>query len=284
LFDRAEPGQLRRAGDDRKGTSVTIVVTRATGATAKPVGLLYIEPGHQVLDAGSATSLIGSGLNPATLADLLSACTAPERCGVHLYRSVSQRTTRPELRERYLHFLQETMDHVDRLEQLIVAAGGDPHYVSPSARITEKAGAGLVESTYLLGGSVDPMTAEVAMLEAVMLAEAKDRANWELLAGLCPSIADRELRGRFEAVTAEVLAQEEEHYGWAHDTRALLLAALVGADGSGPASAAPTEIDLRDLSRDELYAAAQDADIPGRSQMTKQQLARAVAQQTGGRR
>ena len=43
------------------------------------------------------------------------------------------------------------------LEELITGAtGGDPQYVSPAARATEKAGAGLVESTYLLAGSVDP--------------------------------------------------------------------------------------------------------------------------------
>lgn len=264
---------------------MTIVVTRATGATAKPVGVLYIEPELQVLDAGSATELAATGLNPAFLADLLSAAAAHERCGVHLYRSVAGRTMRPEFRERYEHFLEETTRHVELLEELISSAGGDPHYVSPAARATEKAGAGLVESTYLLGGSIDPMTAELAMLEAVMLAEAKDHQNWELLAQVSSAMAEGDLRAQFERVTAEVLAQEEEHYGWSHAARAELLATLVGvAPDAAPSTTVEHEIDLRDKTKAELYAAAQDADVPGRSQMTKQQLARAVAQQSGGAR
>jgi hypothetical protein len=88
---------------------------------------------------------------------------------------VAGRTADADLRQQYEHFGDETRDHVERLEQLIVASGGDAQYVSPSARATERAAAGLLESTFLLEGSLDPVTADLAMLEAVMLAEAKDR-------------------------------------------------------------------------------------------------------------
>ena len=266
---------------------MTTVVTKATGGSAKPVGMLYVEPELQVLDAGSRTSLAESGLDAAFTADLLSACLAHERCGVHLYRSVAGRSTKAELREQYEHFGEETTEHVRLLEELIAGAGGDPQYVSPSARATEKAGAGLVESTYLLTGSVDPATAELAMLEAVVLAEAKDHANWELLAQLAAQMTDGDLRARFESVSGEVLAQEQQHYSWARDTRAELLYALATGDGAGregPAASTEQTIDLTTMSRDELYAAAQDLDIQGRSQMTKDELARAVADQRGARR
>jgi hypothetical protein len=66
---------------------MTTLVTKARGGTAKPVGVLYVEPELQVLDAGSDTALADTGLEPAFTADLLSACLAHERCGVHLYRS-----------------------------------------------------------------------------------------------------------------------------------------------------------------------------------------------------
>jgi rubrerythrin len=238
------------------------------------VGVLYIEPELQVLDAGSTTALVETGLDPAFTADLLSACLAHERCGVHLYRSVAGRTTIDELRARYQEFGAETAEHVRLLEELIGASGGDPQYVSPSARATEKAAAGLLESTFMLAGSVDDVTAELAMLEAVMLAEAKDHANWELLADLATRMADGEVRTRAEAVTSEVLAQEEEHYSWAHDARAEMLLRLAGG-GQEPV------IDLDSITRDELYATAQDLDIEGRSNMNKEELAEAVADEQG---
>ena len=264
---------------------MSVVVTRATGGTAKPVGVLYVEPDQQVLDAGAATALAEAGVDAAATADLLSACLAHERCGIHLYRSVAGRTTIAELRERYEHFGAETVEHARRLEALVGETGGDPQYVSPAARATEKAAAGLVESTYLLAGSVDPPTAELAMLEAVMLAEAKDRANWVLLAQIAARMAAGEVRDRFEAVVDAVLEEEEEHYSWAHDTRAaMLLARATGSPEPAVSSRRPEAEDVIDLSsqtRDELYVAAQELEIEGRSQMTKDQLARAVAERTG---
>jgi rubrerythrin len=286
---------------------MTIVVTRATGATAKPVGTLYVPPEVQVTDAGSQTALADTGLDAAFTADLLSACVAHERCGTHLYRSVAGRTSMRNLRQQYERFGAETERHVQLLEELVLSAGGDPHYVSPAARATELAGSGLVESTYRLGGSLDDLTAELAMLEAVLLAEAKDHDNWELLAQLTATMAAGPVRSQFESVCAEVLAQEEEHYGWARRARTTMLFGLATGGAEPPArtaagdrgrteaaprrSASPTgarsgatrRIDLDELTRDELYQQAQDLAIEGRSQMTKDELRDAVAR-AGGKR
>lgn len=259
-------------------------VTKAVGGVAKPVGLLYGEPDRQVEPA--PPGLVDSGVDAAFTADLLSACVAHERCGLHLYRSVATRTAFDDLRVQYERFGAETAEHVRILEELITAAGGDPMYVSPSARATEKAGAGLVESTYLLAGSVDATTAELSMLEAVMLAEAKDHGNWELLATIAEQMAPSRVRSQLEAATAEVLAQEEEHHTWASETRAgMLLSLSLGrapdrplvAGGGGSAGA----VDVDAMTKDELYAMAQELDIAGRSQMNKDELAAAVAEQTG---
>jgi rubrerythrin len=260
---------------------MTTVVTKAIGGCAKPVGVLYIEPAIQAKDAGSSNGLVETGLHPSFTADLLSACLAHERCGVHLYRSIAARTTMEEMRKRYEHFGQETLEHVRLLEELITATGGDPMYVSPSARVTEKVGAGLVESTYELTGSIDIDTAELAMLEAVVLAETKDHANWELLAQLAAAMNPGNVRTQLEAVTSEVLAQEEEHVGWARDARARMLFGLA-TGGAAPSPARADEVvDLSARTKDELYAQAQDLEIEGRSQMTKSELAEAVAAQTG---
>ena len=265
---------------------MTLVVTKAVGGTAKPVGVLYIEPDLQVLDAGAGTALEETGLAPEMTADLLSACLAHERCGVHLYRSVAARTTSSELRRQYESFGEETAEHVRILEELIKASGGDPHYVSPSARATEKAGAGLVESTFALGGSTDPMTAELAMLEAVMLAEAKDLANWELLDMITAQMADGDVRTQLQAAVTKVLAQEEEHHGWAATQRTQMLFSAMTGGAASPQQAGTRRggaSPAASMSKEELYARAQDLGIAGRSNMTKDQLEQAVTKQTGGK-
>ena len=124
------------------------------------------------------------------------------------------------------------------------------------------------------------MTAELVMLEAVMLAEAKDHSNWELLAQLASTMTDGALRRRMQTVTTDVLAQEEQHYRWAHDTRARLLLSLAGVDRVAPRST-PDTTRVDERTRDELYAQAQRMDIPGRSQMTKDELRAAVSAQEG---
>jgi ferritin-like metal-binding protein YciE len=254
------------------------VVTASEGSSAKPVGVLYMEPERAVLDAGSDTALSRSGLDAEFLADLLSACLAHERCGVHLYRSVAQRSEEPELVSWYEQFGRETLEHVARLEQLITNSGGSPAYVSPAARATEQAASAMLESTFMLAGSLDRDTAELAMLEAVMLAEAKDRANWEMLTQLAGQVADDDLRQQLALVTEEVLAQEVEHHSWARDTRTAMLIRRAGGEAmssTGPGEAG--ESGQNGASKSELYEVAKQLGIEGRSNMTKAQLAQAVA-------
>jgi rubrerythrin len=257
---------------------MTTVVTSATGGRASPAPAVYVPPERQEVAAESA-AFAEAGLDSAFLGDLLNACLAHERCGVHLYRSVSGRTGDPALRAQYERFGAETLEHVAKLEELIASSGGDPQYVSPSARSTEKAAAGLLESTFLIDGSLDPLTAELAMLEAVMLAESKDRANWVVLAEVAAALGASAIRSRFEEVTTDVLSQEEEHYTWATDTRTTLLLSL--ATSVAGAAGTPAVDDGGDEpTRDELYEAAKELDIAGRSRMTKDQLLVAVE---GGR-
>jgi len=97
-------------------------------------------------------------------------------------------------------------------------------YVSPAARATEKSGIGLLESTFLLAGSVDLMTQELVMLDAVLLAEAKDHANWSCLSSLVGHMPDGDVRGAFQAAVERVEPQEDDHFGWAQDMRCKMIA------------------------------------------------------------
>ena len=73
---------------------MTIVVTSETGGTAQPAEAVYVPPDRAVYEAGS-DALAEAGVDASFVADLLSACLAHERCGVHLYRSVAARPPMP---------------------------------------------------------------------------------------------------------------------------------------------------------------------------------------------
>jgi rubrerythrin len=216
----------------------TLIPTAATGARSMPQQMTVVDPARTQVPEAKAEFLAGTELNGPFVADLLSDMLAHERCGVQLYRSAEQRTNNPILQERYRHFGEETAEHVAILETLITELGGDPAYVSPAARATEKAGAALLESTFLLGGSVDLLTQEQVLLDAVLLAEAKDHANWACLAGMVEDLPTGDVRMALETATDEVEVQEDEHLRWAQDTRCRMISLQAT---SGPTSSLSTK-------------------------------------------
>ncbi|MCU1344094.1 MAG: hypothetical protein JWL70_360 [Acidimicrobiia bacterium] len=198
----------------------TLTVTRTNGGRSTAAPMTYIDPHIPPLVAPEP--LAGSGLNVPFLMDTLSAMLAHERGGAALYRTVAARSNNPMLQRQYKHFGEETVEHVAILETLIAQSGGDPMYVSPAARATERAGNSLIETTFMCSGSIDLMTAELVMLEAVLLAEVKDHSNWSTLTQLVPKLPSS-LQTPFGDATQRVEQQEDEHLGWAKEMRAKML-------------------------------------------------------------
>jgi hypothetical protein len=201
----------------------TLTPTFDTGGLAQPSAVVMTDPAAAMPPSALEAFLAGSGLNGPFIADLMSAALTHERCGTHLYRSVASRTGNPVLKRRYQEHGEETLRHVEVLEALVAVAGGDPGYVSPMARAVEGMDAKLLESTFMLDGGVDPMLRESVMLDAVLLAETIDHANWELIGQLVPSLPEGEVRDAFQAAVEEVGAQEDEHLGWAKETKAKMV-------------------------------------------------------------
>lgn len=192
--------------------------TADLGARSRSVGATSVDPAGTLGSEEAGRFLADTGLNGPFVADLLSSLITHERCGVHLYRSVASRTQNPVLERKYEHNEAEELRHLEILEELVTALGGDPLYVSPIARVTEKAASMMLESTFLLGGSVDPMDQEMVMLDAVFLAEAKDNANWATLGALVASVPS-ELRDVVSEAVEEARATEAEHLEWAKEMR-----------------------------------------------------------------
>ncbi len=201
----------------------TMIPTYETGARGKTMPMVSHPPGRGLDDQALKEDLPDNGLNMSFVADIMSAALAHERTGRQLYRSVAGRTMNPVLRSTYEEFGRETERHAEILEELIGAMGGDPQYVSPAARATEAADKRIVESTHLLAGSIGVMTAEMVMLDAVLMAETIDHANWIAMQELADSLPDGQLRDRFRVAVDEVLADEYEHLDWARTTRTKMI-------------------------------------------------------------
>jgi len=197
----------------------TLTPTKDLGATAKPNDVVYVDPAQQVTDELIAQQLAVDGVNGVFLADVLSAALTHERCGRHLYRTVSTRTLNPILQRQYNEFGEETEHHVEILTDVITEMGGNPNYVSSMARAVEAMDTKLVEAIALGSGGVDIMTAEMAMLDAVFIAESVDHANWQTMRKIADALPEGPLKQRFNEAVDEVEAQEDEHLEWARTTK-----------------------------------------------------------------
>jgi len=193
------------------------------GATTQTGVAVYAEPGCTVTPDALQVVSENTGLNGPFLADFLSGMLTHERCGRHLYRSVEGRTQNPILQNKYREFGAETERHAEILEQLIAQAGGNPNYVSPTARAIELADVKTLEASFLGSGSVDLMTAEMAMLDAVFLAESADHANWKTLSQLVEHVTPGPVQDAFRSACEEVEAQEDDHLGWATEMKSKLV-------------------------------------------------------------
>jgi hypothetical protein len=180
------------------------------------------------------------------LMDKLSEFLMVEECGLHLYRVVTTRATDPALRQRYQEFGRETAHHREVLARLIERVGGDPNYISPTARLAQWKASKLLESSLAVAG-LSQEEIEANDLENVLLAETKDHADWSLLqqmaqgdpaqdgvtgviaravgavtgntgenAEMDPGMIQQALQ---EAVD-EVEQEEDEHLNWARETLA----------------------------------------------------------------
>jgi rubrerythrin len=195
-----------------------ITPTRTTGARGMPIAMTEVPPDVAMPPAELQRLGADAGVNGAFVSDLLSAFLAHEQCGVHLYRTVAGATGNPMLEAKYRDFLGDTERHVEILMRLISQLGGDPQYVSPSARLVHAMNTHLILGVVLGAGSADELPREMAMLEAVLLAETKDHADWSLLATLCDDLPDGPTREALRRAVAEVEPEEDEHVEWARTT------------------------------------------------------------------
>jgi rubrerythrin len=261
------------------------LTTKATGGKAPLMTLATVTAPEAAMSPELLDGfLAGVGLNGPFMADLLSSFLAHEQTGLHLYRTVAGLTFDATLRAKYEEFGAETEQHIAVFEELITRIGGDPGYVSPAARLVEATGTKIAEAGVLLPDGSHQDTRELVMLEAVVLAETKCHADWSLIQSLTEFLPEGEIKEAFRWAVGEVEEQEDEHVAWARSTWAamVLTQATNGQVPMEEPRPAGEGGSLSELTKEELYQRAKEADIPGRSRMGKEELVEAVQEATDG--
>jgi rubrerythrin len=170
-------------------------------------------------------------MQPQIVMDKLSECVMVEQGGLQLYRVAASRSRQPKLRAKYEEFERQTAHHREVLVQLIQRLGGEPSYVSPTARLAQVKAMSLLEAALVVDG-LSQQEIEANDLENLLLAETKDHADWHLLTILADQVDDQETKQALQEVVETVEAQEDQHLGWARDTLAQLALQMVT---TGPA-------------------------------------------------
>lgn len=197
--------------------ATTTAPTADDHTSARVSEALYVTPDRR--RAIEELEDLAPDMNGVFIADMLSAFLTHERCGLALYRSVATRSNNPMLQQTYESFGSETEEHVRILEDAIARLGGQPGYISPAARAVRAMGDSTLQSTFLVGGTLDVMTTEMVMLDAVLMAESIDHENWQGVATMIDTASDDAVHDALQQAYDQVAPEENEHLEWARSTR-----------------------------------------------------------------
>lgn len=203
----------------------TLTPTAVDGATTLPMEMTSPDPARTVTEEQLDAFLSDSGMNGSFLAGFLSQTLTHERCGVHLVRSLKERTKNPILKTRYTAFGEKGEKHVEVLERAIKDLGGDPNYVAPIARAVEGSDDAMLYSTFTLNGSIDVMTQEAVMLDAFLLASTRSHENWSTLQDIVEKLPAGTNRDTLSRAVSSCEDDKDDQLAWAKDMRKKMIEA-----------------------------------------------------------
>jgi hypothetical protein len=154
------------------------------------------------------------------LKELLLQSLEHERGGVLVYQTAIACAVEPSLKQEWEEYLDQTRSHVAVLTQVCRDLAIDPEAQTPGTRIVHHNGTALVVGMQMAQAEGDPSAAQLVACEAVVLAETKDHADWQLI-GECAANADEKTRGVLQKAYDQIEDQEDEHLyhtkGWCRE-------------------------------------------------------------------
>jgi rubrerythrin len=152
--------------------------------------------------------------------ELLYQALETELGGVEVYTAAIGCAVNDDLREEWQKYLSETEEHVEIVTELMTELGLDPSKQTPGRAIVRWKGEALIKSMKMAVEAGDKGAAQLVAAEAVVDAETKDHANWELI-GRVAEAADRDLAAALQKAYDQVEEEEDQHLyhtmGWARE-------------------------------------------------------------------
>ena len=125
--------------------------------------------------------------------------------GVQVYTKAIECAINDDLREEWTKYLDETKTHVKIMTKVLTDLGLDPEKETPGREVVRFKGQSLVQSMDMALAAGAPGAAQLVAAEAVVDAETKDHANWELMGRVAESA-----KGKLASVIQEAYDQVEE--------------------------------------------------------------------------
>jgi ferritin-like metal-binding protein YciE len=159
-------------------------------------------------------------MNEAQVEELLYQALETEIGGVEVYRKAISCALNDELRKEWQKYLEETENHVRIVDQMFEELGLDKEKETPGRAVVRFKGKALVESMEMAARDGGPGAAQLVAAEAVVDAETKDHANWELL-GKVAGKAAGQIKSVLQDAYDQVEEEEDMHLyhtmGWARE-------------------------------------------------------------------
>jgi hypothetical protein len=125
-----------------------------------------------------------------------------------------------ELKEEWEKYLEQTRNHVQIVQDVMVEFGLDPQTETPGRKVVRHIGGSLLEAIEMARSEGEPEAAQVVAAEAIVLAENKDHLNWHLLGEAASKLKGDKAKAIKDA-HEQVEDEEDEHLyhtmGWARE-------------------------------------------------------------------
>ncbi|HJU82531.1 MAG TPA: DUF892 family protein [Acidimicrobiia bacterium] len=159
-------------------------------------------------------------MKDAQIEELLYQALETELGGVKVYQTAIRCAVNDDLKEEWQKYLDETENHVRIVTGVFDELGMNTETETPGREIVRAKGAALVESMEMALASGDMAAAQLVAAEAVVDAETKDHANWELIGEIAKE--DKGTRAKVLMAAYEEVEEEEDHHlyhtmGWARE-------------------------------------------------------------------
>ena len=157
---------------------------------------------------------------PPQVRELLLQALEHERGGALIYFNALECAVNDDLRQEWDKYLEQTLRHVEILTETCAALGLDPEQTTPGCKIVQQNGKALVLAMRAALAEGNLAAAQLVACDCVVLAETKDRANWQLI-GQCASHMTGDIAGPLQQAYAQVEDEEDEHLyhskGWCRE-------------------------------------------------------------------